>query len=307
MRAVWISFSPGRPARAPTASPVLYAGPGANRHTLLEGFAAADAAVFSRLPDASMAQTVLELADTLARRGTKIVVDCTEDYSAHPSLGFLHRGLLQAADVVVANSHGLAEALRTQTLSPVSVVGDAIEGERGEPQAAVRRPPRLLWFGQPHNLDTVRAGLEQLRPALFALTLVSSPGSAAENLGHRFVSWSAEAMVEELRECDALLLPASPDDARNIVRSANRFTQAIWAGRFVIANPVPAYAGLGRFGWVGPDLAAGLAWLLENPDAVVERTRAGQDWVAEHASPEAIARAWVAVTAKKGPESVLQA
>jgi glycosyltransferase involved in cell wall biosynthesis len=305
MRAVWISFFPGRPARAPAGSSVLYAGPGANRHTLLEGFAGASAAVFSRLPDASMAQPVLELADTLAKRGTKIVVDCTDDHFEHPTLGSLFRALLQAADSVVANSHGLAEALRTQTLSRVSVIGDAVEGERGEPRAALRRPPRLLWFGQAHNLDALRTGLEQLRQ-LFALTVVSSPGSGAETLGHRFVTWSAENLAQELRECDAVLLPAASDDPRNVVRSASRFQQALWAGRFVIANPIPAYAALGRFGWVGPDLAAGLAWLFDNSDAAVERIRAGQDWVAEHASPQAIARAWSAVTAKKGPESVFQ-
>lgn len=274
---------------------MLYAGPGANRNTLLEGVGAADAAVFGRFPDASMAQTVLELADTLSKRGTRIVADCTDDYSEHPTLGSIHRALLQAADAVVANSHGLAEALRTQTLSPVSVIGDAVEGERGEPRAAARRPPRLLWFGQPHNLESVRAALERLRPALFALTVVSSPGSGAEDLGHRFVTWSADGAAEELRECDAVLLPAAPDDARNVIRSASRFHQALWAGRFVIANPVPAYAALGRFGWVGPDLAAGLAWLLENPHAAVERIRAGQDWVAQHASGEAIGAAWKAV------------
>jgi len=302
MRAIWVSFFPGRPARAPAASSVLYAGPGANRHTLLEGFGGADAAVFSRLPDASMAQVVLELADSLAKRGTKIVVDCTDDHSEHASLGSLHRALLQAADSVVANSYGLAEALRTQTLSRVSVIGDAVEGERGEPRGAARRPPRLLWFGQPQNVDTVRAGLEPLRPALFALTIVSSPGSGAENLGHRFVTWSADAVAEELRECDAVLLPAAAHDVRNVVRSASRFQRALWAGRFVIANPVPAYAALGRFGWVGPDLAAGLAWLVENPDAAVERIRAGQEWVAEHASPEANARAWRAIVEKgSGP------
>ena len=81
MRIVWVSFAPLRktdaglssdvasvryritlPAQAIGGSKVTYVGSGANRRTLLERFAGADAAVFGKLFDPSMLQPALELA-----------------------------------------------------------------------------------------------------------------------------------------------------------------------------------------------------------------------------------------------------
>jgi glycosyltransferase involved in cell wall biosynthesis len=177
---------------------------------------------------------------------------------------------------------------------PVSVVTDPVEGERGEPRASIAPPPRLLWFGHPLNLDTLPFGLYQLaeRRINFALTVLTAPGSGAEQLGHRFRAWSTAALFEELRECDAVIIPSNPDDPRKSVKSPNRFTEALWAGRFAIAHPLPAYEPLGDYGWVGADLGDGLAWLLDNFGEAVERVRAGQQVVAEQFSAAAVARAW---------------
>ena len=308
MRVVWISFVPPStldqpssdiaslrsritsPARAIAGSKLAYVGPGVNRRTLLEQFAEADAAVFGRLLDASMAQTVLELATEIGKRGVKVIVDYSEDYSAHPELASVYRSLIQTADVVAASNSALAGVLRSQTPVPVAVVGDPVEGERGEPRASSRRPPRLLWSGPAHTLAALRFALDQLtqRRAHFALSVLTSPGTGAENLGHRFRAWSTEALLEELYECDGVVLPGVPI----------RFCQAIWAGRFVIDRPSSAYGEVGPYGWLGDDVAEGVEWLLENPQLATERIRAGQEWVAAHASLEAIARAWKLVAAR---------
>lgn len=308
MRVVWISFVPPStldqpssdiaslrsritsPARAIAGSKLAYVGPGVNRRTLLEQFAEADAAVFGRVLDASMAQTVLELATEIGKRGVRVIVDYSEDYSAHPELASVYRSLIQTADVVVASNSALAGVLRSQTPVPVAVVGDPVEGERGEPRASSRRPPRLLWSGPAHNLAALRFALGQLtqRRAHFALSLLTSPGAGAENLGHRFRAWSTEALSEELHECDGVVLPGVPI----------RFCQAIWAGRFVIDRPSSAYGEVGPYGWLGDDVAEGVEWLLENPQLATQRIRDGQEWVAAHASLEAIARAWKLVAAR---------
>jgi hypothetical protein len=313
MRVVWVSFAPLRktpagltsdlasaryrltiPAQAVAGSKVTHVGPGANRRTLLERFAGADAAVFGKVNDPSLAQSALELAAALRQRGVKVVADFSDDHFLHPALGPVYRALANAADTVVAATPGLAEVLRAQTPVRVSVVSDPVEGERGEPRASTRRPPRLLWFGHPLNLDTLRFGLPDC-----SLTVLTAPGHGAERLGHRFRAWSTGALFEELRECDAVIIPSNPHDPRKAVKSPNRFTEALWAGRFVLAHPLPAYEALGAYGWVGEDLGAGLAWLIEHPDAALERIRAGQEWVAQHASREAIAAAWSAAIAAR--------
>jgi len=319
MRIVWVSFAPLRktpagltsdvasvryritlPAQAIRDSKVTYVGPGANRRTLLERFAGADTVVFGKLFDAAMAQPALELAAALRKRGIKVIVDYSDDHFLHPVLGPVYRALAAAADAVVASTPGLAEVLRAHTPMPVSVVTDPVEGERGEPRAGIARPPpRLLWFGHPLNLDTLPFGLAQLaeRRLHFALTVLTAPGAGAEALGHRFRPWSTAALFEELRECDAVIIPSNPHDPRKAVKSPNRFTEALWAGRFVVAHPLPAYEPLGAYGWVGEDLGEGLAWLLENFGEAAERIRAGQDTVARQFSPEAIGSAWQLVVA----------
>jgi len=178
----------------------------------------------------------------------------------------------------------------------VRVVTDPVEGRRGEPRTAPRQPVRLLWFGHPLNLDTLELGLPQIKVP-FELTLVTAPGSGAEATGHRFRAWSAHAVFEELRECDAVIIPSDPHNPRKSVKSPNRFTESLWAGRFVVAHPLPSYEPLAAFGWVGEDLGEGLAWLLQHPDAALARVRAGQDAVAERFSPQAVGRAWQAAIA----------
>lgn len=316
MRIVWVSFAPLRktpegftsdvasvryrlaiPARAIPGSKVTYIGPGANRRTLLERFADAQAVVFGKVFDASVGHTALELAAALAKRGVKIVADYSDDHFGNPAMAAVYRALCNAADVAVASTPALAEVLREQTATPVKVVSDPVEGERGELRVERAFPPRLLWFGHPVNLDTVPFGLSQMnaRKSRFALTLVTAPGAGAERLGHRFRPWSVGALAEELRECDAVVIPSNVHDPRKIVKSPNRFTEALWAGRFVIAHPLPSYQPLAQYGWVGDDLGEGLAWFRDHPQQAIDRIRAGQEWTSQHASPAAIAAAWNAV------------
>lgn len=318
MRVVWVSFAPLRktatglssdvasvryrltlPSQAVPGSKVTYLGPGANRRTLLERFAGADAVVFGKLLEMSLVQPALELAAELRKRGVRIIADYCDDHFLHPVIGPGYRALANAADAVVASTPGLAEVLRTQTLARVSVVGDPVEGERGDPKASIARPPRLLWFGHPLNLDTLPFGLSQLteRKIDFALTIVTSPGAGAETLGHRWCPWSTQAVFEELRRCDAVIIPSNPHDPRKAVKSPNRFTESVWAGRFVVAHPLPAYEPLAGYGWVGEHLGDGIAWLLEHFEEAVQRMRAGQEAVARQFSPEAIGRAWQSVIA----------
>lgn len=316
MRIVWVSFAPLRktqagftsdlasvryritlPAQAIAGSKLTYLGPGANRRTLLERFAGADAAVFGKVFDASLAQSALEIADALRKRGVKIVADYSDDHFVHPVLGPVYRAIAGAADAVVASTSALADVLKTQTPIPVSVIGDPVEGRRGEPRSSIERPPRLLWFGHPLNLDTLPFGLDQLneRRIKFAMTIVTTPTAGVEALGHRFRPWSTQAVFDELRECDGVLIPSDPHDPRKAVKSSNRFTESLWAGRFVIAHSLPAYEPLAPYGWVGEDLGEGLDWLLANFGEAHSRIRAGQDWVEQQLSPAAIARAWQAL------------
>jgi hypothetical protein len=310
-RVVWVSFAPLRksaagqtsdvasvryrlliPAQATAGSKVTHFGPGANRRTLLERFEGADAVVFGKLFDAPLAGEVVALADSLRARKVKLLADFSDDHFADPHLGPAYRAIAAACDRVVASTPQLGEVLEGQTATPVSVVTDPVEGERGAPRADTRRPLQALWYGHPLNLDTLAASLGQLGDC--ALSVMTTPGAGAERFGQRVLPWSTAALFAALRDCDAVVIPSNPHDPRKAVKSPNRFTEALWAGRFVAAHPLPAYQPLAAFGWVGEELGEGLRWLAAHRDEALARIAAGQQWIERHCSREAVGRAWQA-------------
>jgi len=271
-RLVWVSFAPLEkaaqalsssvasvryrliiPARALDGdgfeSRVTYVSAGANRRTLLERFQGAQAVVFGKLlaaPDGFTreAEQALELMAQLRARGVAVLADYSDDHFADPLRGPAYTAIANAVNGVVASTPGLAEVIKQHTSVPVSVITDPVEGLRAEPRVAERPPYRLLWFGHPLNLDTLKHGLPQLERVVaeipHLLTLVTAPGAGAESFRPgRFRAWSSQAMQEELQSCDAVVIPSNPHDPRKAVKSPNRFTESVWAGRFVLAHALP--------------------------------------------------------------------
>jgi hypothetical protein len=326
-RLLWVSFAPLEkaaqglsssvasvryrliiPARALDGggfeSRVTYVGAGANRRTLLERFQGAQAVVFGKLlaaPDgfAREAEQALELMAQLRARGVALLADYSDDHFEDPLRGPAYVAIASAADGVVASTPGLAEVIKQHTSLPVSVITDPVEGRQGEPRVPERPPFRLLWFGHPLNLETLRYGLPQLERVAaeipYSLTLVTASGAGAEGLAPaRFRTWSAQAMREELQICDAVVIPSNPYDPRKAVKSPNRFTESLWAGRFVLAHALPAYEELADYGWVGEDLGQGLRWLATHAREASVRVARGQAAVAARFAPQVIAEAWKA-------------
>lgn len=314
MRIVWVSFAPldkhaGKvtssmasvryrmlvPAAAmpDCDSKVTHLAAGANRRTLMERFRGADGVVLGKLFGGEReAALALDLVAILKEAGIAVLADYSDDHFSNPERGEAYRALANAVDRAVASTPGLAEVIAQHSPVPVSVVTDPVEGARGEPRAPAVLPFRLLWFGHPSNLDTLRHGLLELQGLPVSVTLVTAPGAGTEQVGARFRPWSTQAVFDELRQCDAVFIPSNPYDPRKAVKSPNRFTESVWAGRFVLAHPLPAYQDLADFGWVGEDLGEGLRWLAGNADEALERIRRGQAAIAERFSPHAVAGAW---------------
>lgn len=265
----------------------------------------ADAAVFGKLvapPEqfAALAPKILELTQALRSAGVRVVADFSDDAFREPVRGPYFRGLANLADAVIASTEGMADILREETPAPVFVVTDPVEGHRGAPavwQADAGRPLQLLWYGHPTNLDTLDAGLVQIERVAgrvpIDITLVTAPGTRVAKV-KRLVPWSTSALFDELRACDAVFIPSAPGERRRAIKSPNRFTEATWAGRFVIAHPLPSYDALSAYGWVGDDIGAGVEWLTQNPERALERIRAGQAGIETTFTPRAVGQQWKA-------------
>jgi hypothetical protein len=316
-RVAWVSFSPLEKTPAgwtskmasvryrllvPAASlpaeyesKVVHLAAGANRRTLLERFQGARAVVFGKLfgPFKEDAQPILSLVQALREQGTAVLADFSDDHFADPIQGAAYQALVNGVDRVVASTPALADLVRGHTAVPVSVISDPVEGPKRDVALASQPPYRLLWFGSAQNLDTLRYGVPQLERVAdvvpHSLTVMTAAGAAGP---FRFLPWSVKGLWQALGECDAVVIPSNPYDPHKAVKSPNRFTESVWAGRFVIAHPLPSYQELSEYGWVGEDLGEGLRWLAANGAAAMERVRKGQAAVGERFSPRAIAGAW---------------
>jgi hypothetical protein len=298
-------------------SAVTYLAGHSNRKTLLARFDNADAAVIGKLTSderhfAAAGEAVLGLVSALQARGVKVLADFCDDDFNDDVRGNYSRRLAAIADAVVASTPELAKVLGGLTSAAVSTVTDPVEGIRGAPRVpqSASASLHLIWYGHPTNLRTLEMALPQLDASAlrFRLDIITSANAGGEDLAARaaeawqstggtcrFIEWSLDATWGALAACDAVVIPSDPYDPARAMKSPNRFTEGIWAGRFVLAHRIPAYAPLADFGWVGEDLGEGLRWLLTNPAAALERIKAGQDAVAERYSSQAIGREWMQV------------
>jgi hypothetical protein len=287
-----------------------------------DGLGAPSAIVLGKLAAARVAAMTRELGRLLdwiaARsRATPIFADLSDDYEAHapafrePFLAEYQRRLGEHCTLVVP-CEALRDALAPRARRGIVVIEDPYESITAQPVRAARATPRrVCWFG---NLGEMNAG--HLAQALRAVAL----GAAGEALHFQllaaepsrplaeraaravidanprctvaFMPWSLAATRAAIDASDFVLLPQDHASAWGRVKSHNRLVEAIRGGRLAIASPIPAYAELAEYAWVGEPLATGLRWAQDHPDEAVRRVAAGQAYVERRFAPAVVAEKW---------------
>jgi hypothetical protein len=248
------------------------------------------------------------LAHEMKRRGVRVAVDFCDDHFEDARFGAHFHTLAEQADIVIAVSEAMADAVRRHAGRHAIVVSDPVEGPRGAPRFAPRLPRiDLAWFGHPSNLPALAARAEQLAalarrypvrlrvvtlaiPEARALlaSLASSIGAVLET---RLVPWSRESTWQALAECDAAWIPVEDGPAQR-AKSPNRLVEAAWAGRLVVADPVPAYQPWADVLAVGQPLEPAIIAALDDPASTCARIAEAQRRVAARHSPAACALEW---------------
>jgi SAM-dependent methyltransferase len=249
-----------------------------------------------------------ELARAMKARGVKVVVDFCDDHFEHPQLGAHLRNLAGLADRIVASTPAMAESVRRHTGRDAVVITDPVEGPRGFPQFAPKLPAlRVAWYGHPSNLDGLAAkagelhALAQHMPVRLSVVTAPLPEAAAlvarlaEGQGSRvqarLVPWSLEQTWKTLAETDITWIPAV-DSAQKAVKSPNRLLESLWAGRLVVADPVPAYLPFADLVPIGQGLERGALQALEDPPRIETNLREAQRRIARAHSAFAAGRLW---------------
>lgn len=253
---------------------------------------------------------VVELFDRAVAAGVPTLFDmCDLRVDDRSDIGRRNLKLLRSADRVVASTPPLAEAMRSLGAADVTVITDPYEGPRGAPVWAPQRDRlKLLWFGHPSNLDTLQGLLSELvivgKEWPIQLTLLTGhkpelPGLCKEFnqrwrhlVATRYAEWSLGGLWDALAATDAVVIPSLAGAADKLVKSPNRVVETLWAGRCVVANPLPAYVPFDEWGFIDESIRHGLERALADQDRITARISAAQDYIADAHSPERIGEQW---------------
>jgi SAM-dependent methyltransferase len=249
-----------------------------------------------------------ELARAMKARGVKVVADFCDDHFLHPQVGPHFLALASVADVVVASTEAMAGSIRRNAARESLVITDPVEGPRGVPAFSPRLPAlRIVWFGHPGNLGGLAAKAEELRGLArrtpVRLAIVTAPSADVEALAAELaqdprvqcsvIPWSIEATWKALEDCDIAWIPVAGSEADS-VKSANRLLEPLWAGRLVVADPVPSYQPFADLVPIGRGLEDGVAQALADPPAVERALREAQRRIARRHSAFECGRQWAA-------------
>ncbi len=261
-----------------------------------------------------------DLARAMKARGVKVVVDLCDDHFDHPEYGPHFSNLVALADTVVASTEAMAQSVERNTGRDSSVITDPVEGPRGFPRFAPRLPwLRVAWFGHQSNLNGIEAKAVELE-ALAAhapvhLSIVTAPwpetppGIAAlqkanpAKLRVELVPWSVESTWKTLAEADMVWIPIA-ESGRSAVKSPNRLLESLWAGRIVVADPVPSYMPFADIVPIGKGLMQGALEVLEDAAATEGRVREAQRRIARLHSPFECGRQWAQVIGDKSERAL---
>jgi hypothetical protein len=183
------------------------------------------------------------------------------------------------------------------------------------PLGARPGPKRVVWFGN-HGAPHSNFGVLSLIPAAVALreahartplelTVVSNHPAKFETIiaefgvPVRYVSWTTEAVYDELERADVALL-TNGDDRFSQVKSANRALQALACGTPVVATLSPSLEALGD-AVVLDDVAGGLRRYLGGGGAGANAVRSGRRAIARGYAPKVVGRMWVDLLAGRLP------
>lgn len=248
-------------------------------------------------------EQAIKLARDAKSRGASIIVDFCDNFLDHPKRGPLQHALLKIADKVVAASEGMADAIKNHGYQVDAVISDPVEMPYGEPRFTPKETLQLLWFGHAVNIDTLKAFLPnlaqyQIEQPLHLTVVTALPNGKADldkiipvGLSVDYIPWSIQATQKAIADCDLVIIPVLSNQFKS-AKSPNRLLESLWAGRMVVAGPLPAYLPFADSAWVGQDLVEGIKCCMKDPAETLARIQQGQADIRAHFTRNAICAGW---------------
>ena len=218
------------------------------------------------------------------KESTVLIWDVCDDHF-DTERGPYYRRMCELVHHVTCSTPVLARKIEEETGVKATVISDPLEYERKPP--VVRGPMNVLWYGHSSNMRALYAIGKDLQ----GYTVRGISTGEIKTPGIR--PWSHQAMMEGLEWCDVVIIPIGERTEKQPAKEAkspNRMTEAINAGRYVVANDMPAYRGFRMY--LG-DIAEGLQWLKTYPKECLLDLQMAQMMVTERHSPAVIGKQWM--------------
>lgn len=230
---------------------------------------------------------------SLVDRYKAFVFDVCDDWFNHPDDGPFYREMCRRATIVTCNSDVMRFRIHQETGVAATVIPDAFEHEEWAPSWG----EGLLWFGNPLNLADFFPAVNKLDGLDLPMGCISRHEDyMSDDLKQLIIPWSPTAVDKGFKSAAVVILPTGLSPAK----SANRLIESVRAGKFVVAEPLPAYEEFAEWMWVG-DIREGVEWAFQNKQECLKRVKKAQKYVAKHYSMEAIGPKWLAVVKKAYP------
>lgn len=245
----------------------------------------------------------LQQLHVMRPKGTKVVVDFTDDHLLHHSgMSQFYHQALAFIDFAVCSSPLLARNFAKFYSGPIEVIQDPIEIAIVSPKYELQKPSTVLWFGHISNLKYLLNFLPNLSSSRsFRLIVLSNiealhhmqanQDTIPANVQAQAAIWSVPTMIEAARISDVCIIPSDPSDPRKAGVSANRLLTALALGLPTAADRMDSYLEFSDFftDIRSPEFHS----LLENPLCFTFKIGQIQKIIANDYSLEKIGGKWV--------------
>lgn len=230
---------------------------------------------------------------SIVERYKAFIFDVCDDWFKDAKLGPFYRKMCGKAALVTCNSDVMRFRIHQETGRAAMVIPDAYE----TPEKAPSWGTGLFWYGNTINLPDFFRGVKKLQGLNVPLGCVSRHDPhLSDEVKQLIIPWSPTAVEKGLAGCAVVIIPTGVSAAK----SGNRLIEAVRAGKFVVAEPLPAYEEFADLMWVG-DLREGVEWALGNEKDCLRRVKRCQSYIRKRYSMESIGPKWLEAVKKAYP------
>lgn len=230
---------------------------------------------------------------SIVERYKAFIFDVCDDWFADKELGPHYKQMCQKATLVTCNSDAMRFRVHRETGRAAIVIPDPYEHEEWAPSWG----EGLLWFGNPQNLGDFFRAIKKLDGLDVPMGCISRrEDSMPEELQQLIIPWSPTAVDKGFKSAAVVILPTG----HSVCKSANRLIESVRAGKFVVAEPLPAYEEFADFMWVG-DIREGVEWALANKAECLKRVKKAQKYIAKRYGIDVVGPKWLQAVKKAYP------